>query len=109
MPVYLLTSGVTFSAAELFTWIMADMPQVTVVGGRSGGGMSDILERTLPNGWKLGLSNQRYLRQNGSSYERVGIPVDVAGAVDVDGYAGGRDMLLEEVIATAAEHRVQQA
>lgn len=102
MPVYLLTSEVTFSAAEIFAWVMSDMPQVTVVGERSGGGLSDILSRTLPNGWEVGLSNQRYLREDGSSYEGIGIPVDIVREVDVAGFPAGYDTLLEEIIVLAS-------
>lgn len=99
MPVYLLTSAVSFSAAETFAWLMTDLPQVTVVGERSGGGFSDILERKLPNGWLVGLSNQRYTRPDGTCYEGVGIPVDIERVVDVNGFAAGKDSLLEEIMA----------
>ncbi len=40
------------------------------------GALSDILSKTLPNGWSLGLSNEIYHDSQGICYEAIGIPPD---------------------------------
>ncbi|TPV96671.1 MAG: S41 family peptidase [Myxococcales bacterium FL481] len=84
-PVVLLTSRNTISAAETFTLAMRALPQVTTVGTRTYGAFSDVLVRTLPNGWLVGLSNEVYEDPEGGVFEVVGVPPDVA----VEPVAGG--------------------
>lgn len=54
------------------------LPQVTVIGQNTQGAHSDVLTRTLPNGWTLGLSNEVLRLADGRVYEGVGIPPDRA-------------------------------
>ncbi len=72
-PVYLLSSDHTVSAAETFVLAMRSLPQVTHVGDYTRGAFSDILEKTLPNGWEVGFSNETYLDTSGVSWEGQGI------------------------------------
>ncbi|MEM6785690.1 MAG: S41 family peptidase [Bacteroidota bacterium] len=72
-PVVVLTSDVTVSAAETFTMEMRALPQVTHAGSATRGALSDMLFRTLPNGWRLTLSNEVYLDTAGVLWERTGI------------------------------------
>lgn len=102
-PVYLLTNSFTASAAEIFTLAMRTLPQVTVIGEATSGGLSDVMERQLPSGLMFGLSNQRYIAADGNLYEGVGIPPDIERPVDVEGFRAGKDTLLEEVILISAE------
>jgi len=104
-PVYLLTSDYTGSAAEIFTLAMRELPQVTTMGTNTGGGLSDGLNFTLPNGWDLGLSHQIYLTPTGQAFEGVGIPPDIPLPVDVDAYRTGRDPLIAAAIAQHAATR----
>lgn len=97
-PVTLLTSGYTASAAEIFTLAMRDLPQVTVVGEATAGGQSDIMEVTLPNGFVLGLSHQRYFAADGSLYERIGVPPDIVSAFDADAMRRGDDPQLDALL-----------
>lgn len=76
-PVALLTSGSTGSAAEIFIFCMAVLPNVTTVGQPTRGITSDELAKHLPNGWIVTLSNERYETPNGICYEGVGIPPEV--------------------------------
>jgi hypothetical protein len=101
-PVYLLTSGFTGSAAEIFTLAMREMPNVTTMGTPTGGGLSDVLNFRLPNGWELGLSHQIYLAPDGSAFEGVGIPPDVTLPVDVSAYKAGHDPLIAAALAEFA-------
>jgi carboxyl-terminal processing protease len=73
-PVYLLTSDVTVSAAEVFTLCMRALPNVTHVGTATRGALSDVLVKPLPNGWRMELSNEIYLDAQGALFEVRGIP-----------------------------------
>lgn len=73
-PIYLVTSDITVSAAEIFVLCMKDLPDVTTIGTTTRGALSDILSKTLPNGWNFGLSNEIYRDSKGVCYEAVGIP-----------------------------------
>ncbi|MBV7257130.1 S41 family peptidase [Pacificimonas sp. WHA3] len=77
-PVVYLQGSDTFSAAEIFTLAMQALPNVTTIGERTGGGLSDVLEFKLPNGWGVTMSNEVYIASDGKSYEGVGIPPDMA-------------------------------
>ncbi|AOT06518.1 S41 family peptidase [Pseudoalteromonas luteoviolacea] len=71
-PVYLLTSQLTISAAEVFTMSMAQLPHVTLVGEQTAGSLSDALHFTLPNGWQMSLSNEVYRNAQGDMFEHIG-------------------------------------
>lgn len=73
-PVYLLTTDLSVSAAEAFTLMMREFPHVTQVGQRTNGALSDILGKTLPGGYSMGLSHEIYLDPRGELYEGFGIP-----------------------------------
>ena len=71
--VALLTSDVTVSAGETFTLAMRALPNVTQIGGRTRGALSDQLAKPLPNGWTLTLPAEDYRDPGGRSQEGVGI------------------------------------
>ena len=72
-PVFLLTSEVTASAAESFVLMMRAFPHVTHVGGATRGGISSLLPKPLPNGFRVTLSYQRVLDAQGQLFEGRGI------------------------------------
>ncbi|WP_308364826.1 MULTISPECIES: S41 family peptidase [unclassified Microbulbifer] len=74
--IVLLTSRNTTSAAEVFTLMMRNLPNVTTIGEPTQGSLSDSLEKTLPNGFSFALSNEFYLSPEGEWFEHVGLPVD---------------------------------
>jgi carboxyl-terminal processing protease len=76
-PVYLMTSNVTVSAAEIFTMAMRALPNVTHVGQTTRGSLSDVLMKRLPNGWTVTLSNEVYLDAAGKAWEGLGIPPQI--------------------------------
>ena len=98
-PVVLLTTGFTASAAEIFTMLMRTLPQVTVIGTPTTGAFSDVGNFTLPNGWELGLSHQRYLDAEGTQFEKTGIAPDIVVAADVEAARGGTDTILDAALA----------
>jgi len=79
-PVYLVTSDLTVSAAEIFTMCMRAMPHVKTVGQATSGALSDVLDKTLPNGWAFHTSNEKYVDHEGVCYEGPGIPP----AIEID-------------------------
>ena len=76
-PIVLLTSDASFSAADVFAMVMKELPHVTIAGEPTNGIFSNMLEKKLPNGWKVTLSYQRYRSADGICYEGRGIPVDI--------------------------------
>ena len=72
-PVTLLTSNVSVSAAEIFTLAMRALPNVTHRGESTRGAFSDVLEKFLPNGWLLRMSNEIYEDPEGTLWEGRGV------------------------------------
>lgn len=83
-PVYLITSHDTVSAAEIFTMSMRALPNVVHLGETTDGSLSDQLWKTLPNGWRLSLSNEVYLDSEGVLWEGRGIPPEIPLAISED-------------------------
>lgn len=77
-PVYVLQSGNTASAAEIFVLAMKSLPHVTRIGTATHGVLSDTLGKRLPVGWDLTLSNELYTAADGRVYESIGVPPDVS-------------------------------
>ncbi|MES9852161.1 MAG: S41 family peptidase [Candidatus Thiodiazotropha sp. L084R] len=75
-PVYVLTSGGTYSGAETFVLSMSQLPQVILIGEPTGGIFSDMISKELPNGWTFTLSTEIYSNLDDNVYEGIGIPVD---------------------------------
>ena len=74
-PVVLLTSRYTVSAGETFTMaLMGRSPEVTRIGENTQGVFSVVLVHILPNGWWFGLQNERFLTQDGQTFDGPGIP-----------------------------------
>lgn len=75
--VYVLTSHITASAAEVA--VLATLPQKKFlrIGSATEGIFSDGLDKRLPNGWEYVLSNEVYLAFEGKDYEGIGVPPDI--------------------------------
>ncbi len=80
-PVYVMTSNITVSAGEILTMALRSLPNVTHVGEPTRGALSDVLDRTLPNGWELSLSNEVYLDSDGKAWEGAGIQPQIERVV----------------------------
>lgn len=87
-PTFLVTSDHSVSAAEIFTLAMRSIKNVTHVGETTRGALSDILDKDLPNGWRLGLSNEIYFDATGKLWESKGIPpqkqIDIFKGENID-------------------------
>lgn len=73
-PVVVLVGEGTTSAAEALVMRLRVLPQVKIVGQPTQGAHSDVLNKVLPNGWNVGLSNEVYTLADGHIYEGKGIP-----------------------------------
>ncbi len=76
-PVYVLTSDITVSAGETATMALRALPGVTHLGSTTRGALSDVLDKSLPNGWEISLSNEVYRDSDGVMWEGRGIAPQV--------------------------------
>jgi hypothetical protein len=99
-PVVLLTGQRSVSAAETFTMaLMGREPTVLRIGQSTQGVFSDVLSRTLPNGWRFGLPNERFLTSDGRSFDGPGVPPDVEVPVfAAEDLSTGVDRALEAAV-----------
>ena len=72
-PLYVLTSQQSASATDFLAMATMAMNNVERIGSHTNGALSDALEKNLPNGWYLSLSNEEYLAIDGLCYESKGI------------------------------------
>jgi C-terminal processing protease CtpA/Prc len=103
-PVIELTGILSVSAVETFTQaLLKRMPHVRRVGENTQGVFSDVLGRTLPNGWRFGLPNERFVT-DGKSYDGPGIPPDInIPAFPKRDLDAGRDGALEKALELLAQ------
>ena len=102
-PVVELTGILSVSAAETFTQaLLKRTPRIVRIGENTQGVFSDVLGRVLPNGWRFGLPNERFVT-DGKSYDGAGIPPDLVVPVfpksDLD---AGRDGAVEKALELLA-------
>ena len=77
-PVTVVSSNLTISAGESFLMTMKLLPHVRVAGEPTRGAFSEVMTKTLPNGWELDLSNEHYLDSDMISWEGKGILPDIS-------------------------------
>lgn len=98
-PVVVLSSGGTFSAAEVFLLAMRVRSNVTILGERGSGHLSDTYDAELPNGWEFVYSGERYRAADGEIYEAIGVPVDLEVPFDLGALADGTDVMFEAALS----------
>lgn len=106
-PVYLLIGPESASATEIMALSAMSLPNITTIGSRTEGVFSDILDRSLPNGWEFGLSSEVYQDLQGKNYEGMGIPPDIE-----IGYERDTQKFLHRVInglATDGDEAIEKA
>jgi hypothetical protein len=98
--VVILTGPDTVSAGETFTMaLMGRNPSVTRIGLNTQGVFSDVLNRTLPNGWSFRLPNEVYLSKQGNSFDGTGVPPHIRMPfLSHNDMRNGRDSALEEAL-----------
>ncbi|MBE9517917.1 MAG: hypothetical protein IMY68_05075 [Bacteroidetes bacterium] len=105
-PVVVLINGSTFSAGELTTEIMKQLPQVTVVGDTTGGGGAvasggkpeHLGEYRLPSGKTIYIGTGYFERYDGEMFEWNGVAPDIRVPQTGEETKNGRDKQLEVAI-----------
>lgn len=93
-PVVVLTNRSVYSAANHFVLIMRELPNVAIVGDRTGGGSGMPLNSTLPNGWRVRLSACPTLDLQ-RKHTEFGIDPDIKVDITSDDWNKGRDTIIE--------------
>lgn len=101
---YIVTSDLTMSAAEVIIMSLHDLPYVTLVGQTTRGAFSDRMSMLLPNGWEVQFGNEIYEAPDGEVYEGRGfepeIPLSIFPPDDLsNGHARAVRELLERIAA----------
>lgn len=103
-PVVALQSPLCLSAGEILTLCLQAIPTVTLAGQATTGMLSDNLNKPLPNGWELSLSNEVYESCEGVCYEGVGVPPDHPLTVlTEDDCTGTLQQSLQDAVALLAQ------
>ena len=94
-PVCVLTNRSVFSAANDFAVIMHALPNVKLVGDRTGGGSGLPMSSSLPNGWSVRFSACPMYDRN-KQHTEFGIDPDVPVALTNEATAQGIDLIIEK-------------
>ena len=102
-PVVVLINGLTFSAGELCSEMLKQLPQVTAVGDTTGGGgiggtIPDTSRLVLPSGKRFEINYLELRRYDGVPIEWNGVPPDVRVVNTAADIAARRDLQLEFAI-----------
>ncbi len=96
-PVVLLSNRSVYSAANSFASYMASLPQVILMGDRTGGGGGAPFSGELMNGWRFRFSTTQMAAANKEQIEN-GVPVDIEQDLLSADEAGGIDSILERAL-----------
>lgn len=99
-PIIVLTNRSCFSAANNFVAVMKELPQVRVVGARTGGGGGLPFSSEMPNGWGVRFSACPVTDVRGNSIESG---IDPTPGCEVhapaEELAAGKDAILDYAIS----------
>jgi hypothetical protein len=96
-PVILLTNRQCYSAANNFVQRMSCLPQVTILGDKTGGGSGLPFYSELPNGWSVRFSASPLLDVQREHTEN-GIDPDIFVSQAPEDELQGRDSLIEAAL-----------
>ena len=94
-PVCVLTNRSVYSAANDFVMMMHALPDVTLVGDRTGGGSGLPMSNSLPNGWSVRYSACPMYDKDRRQIE-FGIDPDVPAALTDEATAQNIDLIIEK-------------
>ena len=95
--VMVLTDRGTFSAGSFTALGMKELPNVTVVGDTTGGGLGVPNGGQLPNGWIYRFSITQTLDLAGNNYEN-GVPPDIHAVLKTSDVSRGVDTVIERAL-----------
>ena len=96
-PVVVLTNRAVYSSANHFVMLVKSLPQVVVIGDKTGGGSGLPLNSTLPNGWTVRFSACPILDIEGKHTEFGIAPHEEVQITSAD-WNNGRDTIIERAI-----------
>ncbi|MCE7996179.1 MAG: S41 family peptidase [Roseivirga sp.] len=94
-PVMVLTNRLCYSATTTLLYLMDPMPNVTFVGGRTGGGSGSVADGQLINGWYYSLSVSEFIDARDRHLDD-GVDPDIL--VELDPSIPNRDEIIERAI-----------
>lgn len=98
-PIYLLTNRSCYSAANNFAAIMRTLPNVILVGARTGGGGGMPFSSELPNGWSIRFSASPITDPQGRDIESGVDPTPGYEChAQAEDLAAGLDLILERAL-----------
>jgi hypothetical protein len=79
VPIYILTSDFTFSAAEEFAYNLKNLKRATIVGESTGGGANPLYFFDLGNGFRASIPISKAVNPiTNTNWEKVGVEPDIA-------------------------------
>ena len=96
-PIIVLTNRSCFSAANDFTSVMKSLPNVTILGARTGGGGGMPFNSELPNGWSVRFSSCP-INNAQNELTEFGINPDIEVHCDDIDLAKGKDAILDAAL-----------
>lgn len=103
-PVFVLTNRSCYSAANAFVAVAKSLPNVTVIGARTGGGGGLPFSSELPNGWSVRFSASPLYGPDGEITE---FGIDPTPGYEVtapaEELAKGIDAILDKALSLAAD------
>jgi hypothetical protein len=96
-PVVILINRECYSAASFFCAFASQLPQVTLVGDRAGGGGSAPVSDNLPNGWTYRYSSNFTTLADGFNFEN-GIDPDIFMSTGLEDEVQGKDRIIEKAV-----------
>jgi len=101
-PVCVLTNRSVYSAANDFAMMMRALPNVRLVGDRTGGGSGMPMSNSLPNGWSVRYSACPMYDAQRQQTE-FGIEPDISIGLTDEATAKGIDLIIEKAREILAE------
>ncbi|MCC8143542.1 MAG: S41 family peptidase [Tannerellaceae bacterium] len=96
-PTIVLTNQQCYSAANDFANKLRNLPHITTLGDRTGGGSGLPFTSEPPNGWSIRFSACPILDAN-MQHTEFGIDPDIEIAFTSEDYQQGKDTLIEEAL-----------
>ena len=103
MKTVVLTNRDVYSTANMFACFMKNVPNVTLVGGRAGGGGGQPCTYYLPNGWAVTMSGQRLTFDTDMKHIEPGVEPDIYVTITEEDIANKVDSILEKAIEVLSE------
>lgn len=93
-----LTNRDVYSTANMFAAFMKILPNVTLIGGKTGGGGGQPCTFYLPNGWAVTMSGQRLTFDADKKHVEPGIEPDIYVTITEEDKKNNVDSILERAI-----------